>query len=79
MRKRIWTDNSKMHNDRQLKPIIPKAGIVFSEKNIFNEIICKPKLLALKSLTLQKLEDMEKKMLYQNQQTTDKDNYNSMF
>jgi hypothetical protein len=49
-----------------LKPVIPKSGLVFTDKNIFNEIVCKPKLLALKSLTLQKLEDMEKALLHQN-------------
>lgn len=46
----------------QLKEIIPKNGLVFSEKGSFSEILCKPKILPLKSLTLLKLEDMEKEL-----------------
>ena len=57
-------------NKPELKPVIPKSGLVFTDKNIFNEIICKPKLLALKSLTLQKLEEMEKQLLTQNTKAT---------
>ena len=46
----------------QLKEIIPRNGLVYSEKGSFSEILCKPKILPLKSLTLQKLEEMEKKL-----------------
>ena len=45
---------------KQLRQIIPKNGIVFNEKNDFSEVLCKPKLLPLKSMTLKKLEDLEK-------------------
>jgi BBSome-interacting protein 1 len=45
---------------KRLKEIIPKNGIVFNEKNEFSEILCKPKLLPLKSLTIRKLEELEK-------------------
>ena len=38
---------------------MPKAGLVYSEKAALSEILCKPKILPLKSVTLQKLEDME--------------------
>jgi len=45
---------------KQLRQIIPKNGIVFNEKTDFSEVLCKPKLLPLKSMTLKKLEDLEK-------------------
>ncbi|CDW79809.1 leucine-rich repeat-containing protein loc400891-like [Stylonychia lemnae] len=38
---------------------MPKAGLVYSEKAALSEILCKPKILPLKSVTLQKLEEME--------------------
>ena len=46
----------------QLKEVIPKNGLVYSEKGSFSEILCKPKILPLKSLTLLKLEGMEKQL-----------------
>lgn len=46
----------------QLKEVIPRNGLVYSEKGSFSEILCKPKILPLKSLTLQKLEEMEKQL-----------------
>ena len=46
-----------------LGPVLPSQGHVFNEKNLFSEIVCKPKLMALKSITMQKLEDMEKQLL----------------
>lgn len=45
---------------KKLKEIIPKNGIVFNEKNDYSEILCKPKLLPIKSMTIRKLEDLEK-------------------
>ena len=40
-----------------LKAVIPKTGsLVYSEKGPLNFILCKPKMLPLKSITLQKLE-----------------------
>ena len=39
--------------------VLPKAGLVVSEKGSLSEILCKPKLMPLKSITLQKLEEME--------------------
>lgn len=42
-----------------IKPIVPSQGIIiYEEKSFF--ILCKPKLLSLKSLTLEKLEKLEK-------------------
>ncbi len=42
-----------------LQEVLPKAGLVVSEKGNLTEVLCKPKLMPLKSITLQKLEDME--------------------
>lgn len=46
-----------------LQEILPKTGLVVSEKGNLTEVLCKPKLLPLKSVTLQKLEEMEAKAL----------------
>ena len=45
---------------KRLREIIPNSGIVYNEKKEFSEILCKPKLLPLKSMTIRKLEDLEK-------------------
>lgn len=42
-----------------LDAVLPKAGLVVSEKGGLAEVLCKPKILPLKSITLQKLEEME--------------------
>lgn len=46
-----------------LHEVLPKAGLVVSEKGNLTETLCKPKLLPLKSITLQKLEEMETKIV----------------
>jgi hypothetical protein len=33
----------------QIKPILPRAGLVYSEKSNLTEVLCKPKILPLKS------------------------------
>jgi BBSome-interacting protein 1 len=43
-----------------LKEVVPKNGIIFNEKTEFSEVLCKPKLLPLKSVTIRKLEELEK-------------------
>lgn len=48
--------------------VLPKAGLVVSEKGNLAEILCKPKILPLKSITLQKLEEMEAKVAEMNKQ-----------
>lgn len=45
--------------NNSLKEIVPKTGLVFYELNL-NPILCKPKLLPLKSVTLEKLEKMQR-------------------
>jgi len=45
--------------EKKLQEILPKAGLVYSEKATLSEVLCKPKLLPLKSATLLKLEALE--------------------
>ena len=49
-----------METIKKLREIIPKNGIVYNEKQDMNDVLCKPKLLPLKSFTIKKLEEMEK-------------------
>eukprot|EP00762_Andalucia_godoyi_P006447 ANDGO_02940.mRNA.1 BBSome-interacting protein 1 len=42
---------------------LPRSGIVYSERSNMTEIMCKPKVMPIKSVTLEKLEQMEKQML----------------
>jgi BBSome-interacting protein of 10 kDa len=44
-----------------LKSIIPKSGIVIQEENPYY-ILCKPKLLPIKSVTFQKLEQINEEL-----------------
>eukprot|EP00998_Keelungia_sp_KM082_P002881 NODE_13565_length_432_cov_0.809836_g13542_i0.p2 GENE.NODE_13565_length_432_cov_0.809836_g13542_i0~~NODE_13565_length_432_cov_0.809836_g13542_i0.p2 ORF type:complete len:104 (+),score=11.18 NODE_13565_length_432_cov_0.809836_g13542_i0:71-382(+) len=39
--------------------VLPKAGLVYSEKSTLSEILSKPKIMALKSITMEQLEKME--------------------
>lgn len=41
---------------------VPKAGLVFNEHNLVAGVMCKPKIMPLKSITLQKIEEMERKL-----------------
>jgi len=49
-----------MSDNNKVNEIIPKSGIVYNERMEFPEVLCKPKILPLKSMTLKKLEDLEK-------------------
>ena len=42
-----------------LHEVLPKAGLVYSEKGNLSEVLCKPKIMPIKSSVLQKLEEME--------------------
>ena len=44
---------------QQLQEVLPKAGLVVSEKGQLTEVLCKPKILPLKSVTLERIESME--------------------
>ena len=53
-------DKNKKSILEQLDAILPRAGIIFSENDELSHVLCKPKVLPLKSITLQKIEEMEK-------------------
>ena len=40
--------------------ILPKTGLVYSEKGNLSEVLCKPKIMPIKSESLLKLESLEK-------------------
>jgi len=37
-----------------VREVLPKAGLVYSEKGNLSEVLCKPKIMAIKSITLEK-------------------------
>ena len=45
--------------DEEIHEILPKTGILYTEKAEL-PVLCKPKILPLKSVTLEKLEKMQK-------------------
>ena len=53
------TNTEGKFTSETVKEILPKAGLVYSEKAALSEVLCKPKILPLKSATLMKLEKME--------------------
>ena len=42
-----------------LHEVLPKAGLVYSEKGNLSEVLCKPKIMPIKSTSLEKLEALE--------------------
>ena len=53
-------DKKKEELIKSLKNALPKQGILFNETSEFTEVLCKPKLLPLKSITIRKLEELDK-------------------
>jgi len=43
----------------RIAEILPKAGLVYSEKGNLSEVLCKPKIMPIKSAELMHLEAME--------------------
>ena len=52
-------DSPGAPNKPELTEVLPKAGLVYSEKGNLSEVLCKPKIMPIKSMTLEKLESME--------------------
>jgi BBSome-interacting protein 1 len=44
----------------QIAEVLPKAGLVYSEKGQLTETLSKPKIMPLKSITLERIEQMER-------------------
>ncbi len=55
--------NNVPNKKKELKPILSKTGLVFSERNNYAEILCKPKLLPLKSINLEEFEKMQQETI----------------
>ena len=47
--------------EKEILEVLPKTGALLYEKNSPTEVLCKPKLLPIKSTTLVKLEELESK------------------
>lgn len=50
-----------------LKEVLPRKGYLYQEDNS-QFMLCRPKLMPLKSLTLEKLEEMQKSAVERSQQ-----------
>jgi len=50
-----------LQRKKGLQEVLPKAGLVYSEKGTLTEVLSKPKIMPIKSISLQKLEEMEKR------------------
>lgn len=63
---------TEMANPTQIREVLPKQGEIYSE-DLPTMVLCKPKLLPLKSVTLEKLEKMQKEAeeLVRNQERID--------
>lgn len=44
----------------QIQEVLPKAGLVYSERGNLTEVLCKPKILPIKSATLLRIEEIER-------------------
>lgn len=45
------------------KPALPRTGLLYSEKSSLGEVLCKPRIIAIKSDSLKRLETLEKELL----------------
>lgn len=43
----------------ELKEVLPKTGLVYSERGALSEVLCKPKIMPLKSAVLEQLQRIE--------------------
>jgi len=48
------------NNYDTITEILPRTGLVYSEQAALAESLCKPKIIPIKSATLEKLEKLEK-------------------
>lgn len=47
------------HKKELIQEILPKSGLVYSERGGLVEVLCKPKILPLRSSVLEKLKKIE--------------------
>ena len=43
-----------------LTEVLPKSGLVFSERGNLTEALCKPKIMPIKSMSFEKMRKIEK-------------------
>lgn len=53
--------------------VLPRQGLLYQEENL-DYILCKPKLIPLKSITLEKLERMQRDAELKIQEATEEEN-----
>jgi BBSome-interacting protein 1 len=46
-------------NRPKIEEVLPKSGLVYSERGGLSEVLCKPKLMPLKSVVIEQLEKIE--------------------
>ena len=49
-----------MEDAKLIKEVLPKTGLVYSERGGLTEILCKPKIMPLKSAVLEQLQKLER-------------------
>jgi hypothetical protein len=49
----------RVREEPKISEVLPKAGLVYSEKSSMSELHCKPKIMPIKSAALERLEQME--------------------
>jgi len=54
-------DEERGQHAKILQEALPRTGLVFSERGDLSEILCKPKILPVKSATLIRMEQLERK------------------
>jgi len=48
-----------MNSKELIREILPKSGLVYSERGGNAEVLCKPKILPIKSAVIEKLQQIE--------------------
>lgn len=55
----VMADDAGRDQSNMIQEVLPKAGLVYSEKTTLMEVLCKPKIMPIKSVALERLEQME--------------------
>ena len=42
-----------------IKEVLPRTGLVYSERGILSEVLCKPKIMPIKSTVMEQLQKIE--------------------
>ena len=53
------SSKSTADSKKVLKEVLPKTGLVYSERGALTEVLCKPKIMPLKSAMLEKIQKIE--------------------